>query len=71
MTIKLILIGKTDSPELNDLINLYSQRLKHYIKFELIIIPDLRNTKNLTEGEQKSKEGELILKQLVSRISQT
>lgn len=64
MTIKLILIGKTDSPELNDLINLYSQRLKHYIKFELIIIPDLRNTKNLTEGEQKSKEGELILKQL-------
>lgn len=64
MTIKLIAIGKTDSGELNSLIQQYTQRLTHYIKFELYIIPDLKNTKNLSEEQQKEKEGELILKEL-------
>lgn len=61
MTIKLVCIGKTDKKELETLINLYSDRLQHYIKFELDIIPDLRKTKNLDENQQKSKEGDLIL----------
>jgi 23S rRNA (pseudouridine1915-N3)-methyltransferase len=61
MTIKLVCIGKTDKNELEALINIYSDRLKHYIKFELEIIPDLKKVKNLDENQQKTKEGELIL----------
>ncbi|MCM8570814.1 23S rRNA (pseudouridine(1915)-N(3))-methyltransferase RlmH [Gramella jeungdoensis] len=61
MTIKLVCIGKTDKKELEELIDIYSKRLQHYIKFELEIIPDLKKTKNLDESQQKSKEGELIL----------
>ena len=64
MTIKLIAIGKTDSPELQTLISAYQNRLKHYVKFELDLLPDIKNAKNLSETEQKEKEGELILKKL-------
>ncbi len=64
MTIKLIAIGKTDSASLQDLIKEYENRLKHYIKFELDIIPDIKNVKNLSETQQKEKEGEFILKKL-------
>jgi len=65
MKIKLIAIGKTDSTELAALISLYTNRLKHYVKFEMLIIPDIKNTKNLSESEQKRKEGQAILKQLI------
>ena len=61
MTIKLVCIGKTDKKKLEDLIDIYSNRLQHYIKFEFEVIPDLKKTKNLDENQQKSKEGELIL----------
>ncbi|SIS65093.1 23S rRNA (pseudouridine1915-N3)-methyltransferase [Zobellia uliginosa] len=64
MTIKLIAIGKTDSKSLLQLISEYENRLKHYVKFELDIIPDIKNAKNLSEAQQKEKEGELILKKL-------
>ncbi|CAZ94106.1 23S rRNA (pseudouridine(1915)-N(3))-methyltransferase RlmH [Zobellia galactanivorans] len=64
MTIKLIAIGKTDSKSLLQLISEYENRLKHYVKFELEIIPDIKNAKNLTEAQQKEKEGQLILKKL-------
>ena len=61
MTIKLVCVGKTDKRELEDLINIYSERLQHYIKFEMEVIPDLKKTKNLDENQQKTKEGDLIL----------
>lgn len=61
MTIKLIAIGKTDSKELQSLISDYVKRLGHYVKFEFEIIPDIKNAKNLSEEQQKSKEGALIL----------
>ena len=61
MTIKLVCIGKTDKKELDTLIKIYKDRLQHYIKFELEIIPDLKKVKNLDENQQKNKEGELIL----------
>ncbi len=64
MKIKLLAIGKTDDKNLIKLIENYQNRLKHYIKFELTIIPDIKNSKNLSEKKQKVKEGELILKQL-------
>lgn len=61
MTIKLLAIGKTDNKQLIALIEDYKKRLAFYVKFSLEIIPDLKNTKNLTEHQQKQKEGELIL----------
>ncbi|MDT0553874.1 23S rRNA (pseudouridine(1915)-N(3))-methyltransferase RlmH [Urechidicola vernalis] len=66
MKIKLLAIGKTDDAQLQKLIETYQNRLKHYVKFELQIIPDIKNVKNLSEKQQKEKEGELLLKQLAS-----
>ncbi len=64
MKIILLLIGKTDASFLTDAINEYKNRLGHYIPFEMAIIPDIRNVKNLSEIQQKEKEGELLLKAL-------
>ena len=64
MKIKLLAIGKTDDKNLQVLIAAYEKRLKHYIRFESEIIPDIRNVKNLSQKEQKEKEGELILKKI-------
>lgn len=66
MNIKLIAIGKTDNKALQSLIDDYTKRLSFYIKFELDIIPDIKNVKNLTESQQKDKEGELILSKILS-----
>ncbi len=64
MKIKLLVIGKTDDKNLQNLIKTYELRLKHYIKFEIDIINDIKNSKNLSQKEQKEKEGELILKKI-------
>lgn len=67
MRIKLLAIGKTDSGELQKLIDVYLKRLKHYVKFELAVLPDIKNTKNLSVSDQMDKEAELILKHLDSK----
>jgi len=64
--VKLLAIGKTDDKHLSTLIETYRKRLSHYIKFDLKVLPDIKNTKNLSEREQKQKEGILILKGLTS-----
>ena len=64
MRIKLLVIGKTDDKNLGQLIEKYQQRLSHYINFDLEIIPDIKNVKNLSQLQQKEKEGELILSKL-------
>ncbi|MGF1925635.1 MAG: 23S rRNA (pseudouridine(1915)-N(3))-methyltransferase RlmH, partial [Bacteroidia bacterium] len=56
--------GKTEDKYLIEGIEKYLGRLKHYINFNLLIIPDVKNTKNLSEAQQKSKEAELIFKQI-------
>lgn len=61
MTIKLLAIGKTDNKSLISLIEDYKKRLNFYVKFQFEIIPDLKKAKNLSEEQQKQKEGELIL----------
>ena len=65
MNIKILTIGKTDNKALQSLIDDYTKRLTFYIKFDLEIIPDIKNVKNLSESQQKEKEGELILAKLV------
>jgi len=64
MNIKLVAIGKTDNKSLQTLLDDYTKRLSFYIKFDLEIIPDIKNVKNLSEAQQKEKEGELILAKL-------
>lgn len=66
MNIKLLAIGKTDDKNLQALIDNYQKRLSFYIKFDLEIIPDIKNAKNLSESQQKEKEGELILSKITS-----
>jgi len=64
--IKLLAIGKTDDKRLQELIVEFQNRLKHYIKFEIEIIPDLKKVKNLSLDERKQKEGLLILNRIES-----
>ena len=64
MKISLVVIGKTDAGYLIEAIEDYKSRLKHYIPFEMEVIPDVKNAKNLSEAQQKEKEGEMILKML-------
>ncbi|MGB3608184.1 MAG: 23S rRNA (pseudouridine(1915)-N(3))-methyltransferase RlmH [Psychroserpens sp.] len=64
MTIKLLAIGKTDNKQLQTLIADYQKRLGFYVKFDFELIPDLKKVKNLSEDQQKQKEGELILAKL-------
>ncbi|MCD8044806.1 MAG: 23S rRNA (pseudouridine(1915)-N(3))-methyltransferase RlmH [Tannerellaceae bacterium] len=64
MKIILLVIGKTDAGYFNEGIKEYQKRLVHYIPYEMEVIPDLKNTKNMSVDQQKEKEGELILKML-------
>jgi len=66
MKITLLAIGKTDDRNLQELIDTYHNRLKHYIPFSIELIPDIKNVKNLSESQQKEAEGAEILKRLVS-----
>jgi len=66
MNIKLLAIGKTDHKDLEQLINDYIKRLGFYIKFNFEIIPDIKNAKNLSEAQQKDKEGKLLLAKTIT-----
>ena len=60
----LILVGKTQSKIFKVGIDDYVSRIEHYMPFSITIIPELKNTKSLSEDQQKQKEGELILKEI-------
>ncbi|MBB5397483.1 23S rRNA (pseudouridine(1915)-N(3))-methyltransferase RlmH [Mucilaginibacter sp. AK015] len=64
MKITFITVGKTEDAYLKDGIEKYVKRLKHYTRLEMAEIPELKNTKALTEDQQKTKEAELILKKV-------
>ena len=66
MKVKLIVVGKTDAKYIEEGIEIYLKRLKHYIPFQIDIIPDIKNTKKLTEEQQKILEGEKILEKTVA-----
>lgn len=59
-------LGKTNENYLSEGISEYEKRIKKYIPFEILTIPNIKNTKNLSENEQKEKEGELISKKFQS-----
>ncbi|MBC7757599.1 MAG: 23S rRNA (pseudouridine(1915)-N(3))-methyltransferase RlmH [Phormidesmis sp. FL-bin-119] len=66
MKITLLTIGKTEDKYLLEGLDIYLKRLKHYISFKILEIPELKGTKSLSREQQKSKEAELILKNIHS-----
>lgn len=64
MKIKLYLIGKTDKKQIQTLTDDFIKRIKRYIGFEMIVLPDLKNRASLNEAQQKEKEGEMLLSKI-------
>ena len=64
MKIKLIVVGKTNATYLVEGEREYERRLRHYTKFEEIIITDVKQSGKLSENELKKKEGQMILSKL-------
>jgi 23S rRNA (pseudouridine1915-N3)-methyltransferase len=64
MKTELILVGKTVNKHFVAGIKDYTERIGHYMPFEIRVIPEIKNTKSLSEQQQKDKEGELILKMI-------
>lgn len=64
MKIQLLITGKTVDARLVALIDDYCRRLTHYVPFDLVVIPDLKNQKSLSEEQVKAAEGEAILSRL-------
>ena len=64
MQIDLIVVGKTDMREVESLVAMYAKRINFYCKFSITTLPDVKNTKNLSIKQQRSAEGEAILRQI-------
>ena len=64
MKITLLTVGKTDKDWVRQGLDIYVSRLKHYVPFSIIEIPELKNVSALTKEQIKSREGELILKNI-------
>ena len=64
MKTTLILVGKTADKHFQAGINDYAERISHYMPFEIVTIPELRNTTYLIEEQRKTGEGELIMRLL-------
>jgi 23S rRNA (pseudouridine1915-N3)-methyltransferase len=62
--IKLLQIGQTKTREIQQLVEVYQNRLKHFIQFEIISLPDIKYTKSLSELQQKEMEADVILKHI-------
>ena len=60
----LLQVGKTVNKHFIAGIDDYAERISHYMPFEIVTIPELRNTKNLSEEQQKTTEGDLIIRQI-------
>ena len=62
MRITLVVVGKTADARIQSLIEDYRQRLTHYVPFEFVVVPDIKNAKSLSEEQLKNAEGEAILR---------
>lgn len=62
MKLQFVVIGKTLDKHLYALIQEYAGRVKHYLPFEMEVIPELKNTKSLSFEQQKQREAELLQK---------
>ena len=66
MNIELLVVGKTDSKEVEALVELYARRVNRYCRFAVTALPDVRNTRSPTQNQQRTAEGEAILRQLAA-----
>ena len=64
MKVKFIVIGKTDQQYLQEGIKEFHQRIIHYVPFDYQVLNDIKNNRNLTEEQQKEKEGEALLQKI-------
>lgn len=64
MNVELIVVGKTDSQEVARLVEEYKSRIGFYTRFTISVIPDVKNTRSMSEAQQKKAEGDAILKLL-------
>lgn len=64
MKITLLVVGKTSDARVQSLIDEYRQRLSHYVPFEFVVIPDIKNAKSLSQEQLKTAEGEALLARL-------
>ncbi len=64
MKVILLAVGKMNTGCWNDALFLYTGRLKHYLPFEIEVIPEIKNAGKMTQNRQKQQEGERILKSL-------
>lgn len=62
MNIDLIMVGKTDSEEVESLLGMYAKRINRYCRFTMTTLADVRNTRNMAPSRQKQLEGEAILR---------
>ena len=64
MKLAIIWVGKTSTDYVNKAIDTYVQRIGHYMPIEIIVVPDVKNAKNMDTVQLRQKEGELIIKHL-------
>lgn len=64
MKMTLLTVGKTDKDWVRQGLDIYVSRLKHYVPFSVVEIPELKNVSAMTKAQIKEKEGELILKNI-------
>ncbi|MBQ2395327.1 MAG: 23S rRNA (pseudouridine(1915)-N(3))-methyltransferase RlmH [Alistipes sp.] len=64
MQIDLIVVGKTDMREVESLVEMYAKRINFYCKFSITTLPDVKNTKSLSIKQQRTAEGDAILRQV-------
>lgn len=64
MNIDLVVVGKTDLKEVDALVEMYAKRINFYAKFSIVYLPDIKNTRKLSQSQQRTAEGEAILRQV-------
>lgn len=64
MKIRLIAVGKTTQDFVEEGVGMYRSRVEKYLPFEIVVIPALKKTRNLSPDDFRQKEGELILKRI-------
>ena len=61
MKIALVQTGKTSDKHIAGIADLYLSRIRKYTPFEIITLPDIKNSGNLPVQEHKVKEGKKII----------
>ena len=66
MNIELLAVGKTDSAAVENMVADYARRINHYCRLSITMLPDVRNTRSISAAQQRTAEGEAILRQLTA-----